>query len=162
MMTEMMNPVRQVQQEIAAMLKAEPWFLSHRVEVVEQNAQALAFLLKKNLATVNHVLLVIGVDRITNNHTALECEITVTCTEHVMANRVKQGAVTAIDVCQAAVQVIDGEWWHFFTMQHTTEPGTDTLQATATFRGLVDRPFLYPSQEGSGGSVSTIQTAATP
>lgn len=141
-MRTMMNPVWQVQDEIARMINEEPWFAAHYVEVVEQNAQDLAFLLKKNLATVNHVLLVIGVDRITNNHTALECEITVTCTEHVMSNRAKQGATTAIDACQAAIQVIDGEWWHFFNMQHTTEPGTDTLQATATFRGLINREFL--------------------
>ena len=140
-----MNPVWQVQDVIAKMINDEPWFADHHVEVVEQNAQDLAFLLKKNLATLNHVLLVIGVDRITNNHTALECEITVTCTEHVMSNRAKQGATTAIDACQAAIQVIDGEWWHFFNMQHTTEPGTDTPQATATFRGLVNREFLCPT-----------------
>lgn len=161
-MTQMMNPVRQVQREIAQMLTKEPWFMAHAVEIVEQNAQALAFLLKKNLATVNHVLLVVGVDRITNDHTAIECEITVTCTEHVMANRVKQGSVTAIDVCQAAVQVIDGQWWHFTTMQHTTEPGTDTLQATASFKGLVNREFLDSPQEGGGENVSTTETAETP
>ena len=139
---EMMNPVGQVQSEIAALLNAEPWFKAHHVEVVEQNKQALAFRLKTKLASLNNVLLVVGVDRITNNHTALEMEVTVSCTEHVMANRAKQGFVTAIDACQAAVQVIDGQWWHFFSMEHTTEEGRDILQATASFRGLVNRAFL--------------------
>ena len=148
---EMMNPVQQVQSEIAGLLNAEPWFKAHRVEVVEQNRQELAFRLKTKLSQVNHVLLVVGVDRITNNHTALEMEVTVSCTEHVMTNRAKQGFATAMDACQAAIQVIDGQWWHFFSMEHTTEEGRDVLQATATFRGLVNRAFLlnetYPTEK---------------
>ena len=139
---EMMNPVGQVQAEIAGMLAAEPWFKNHAVEVIEQNKQDLKFLLATNLAKLNHVVVVVGVDGITNNHTALECDVTVTCTEHVMANRAKQGAVTAIDACQAAVHVVDGQWWHFTKLSHTTEPGTDTLQAVAYFKGLVNRDFL--------------------
>lgn len=148
-MREMMNPVRQVQEEIAGMLNAEPWFAAHGVEIVEQNRQALAFRLRTKLAAVRHVLLVVGVDRITNDHTALECEVTVSCTEHVTTNRAKQGFVTAIDACQAAVQVIDGEWWHFFTMEHTTVEGEDILQATANFRGLVNRQFLLNEDQAA-------------
>lgn len=141
-MREMMNPVRQVQEEIARLLNDEPWFKAHNVEVIEQNKQALAYRLKTKLAAINHILLVVGVDRIVNDHTALEVEVTISCTEHVTTNRAKQGFVSAIDACQAAVQVIDGEWWHFFAMEHTTVEGEDVLQATANFKGLVNRAFL--------------------
>ena len=144
---QMMNPIDQVQTLLAGVLKGNKWFKAHKVEVIHQNKQDLAFLIKQKMASLNHVALVIGVDRMTNMFTGLECEITVTCTEHVMMNRAKQGFVTAIDVCQAAIQLIDGEWWHFLSMEHTTEPETDILQATATFKGLVDRKFQNPSME---------------
>lgn len=139
---EMMNPVKQVQNEIAGILNSHAWFKAHRVEIIEQNAQELSFLLKKSISSINNVVLVVGVDGITNNHTALECNVTVTCTERVMRNRAREGYRSAIDVCQAAVQVIDGEWWHFTEMKHQTEPGTDVLQAVAYFKGLVNRELL--------------------
>lgn len=144
---QMMNPVAQVQSVLAGILGENEWFKAHKVQVIEQNKQDLAFLIKQKMSSLNHVALVVGVDRMTNMFTGLECEITVTCTEHVLLNRAKQGFATAIDVCQAAIQLIDGEWWHFLSMEHTTEPESDILQATATFKGLVDRSFQNQSTE---------------
>ncbi len=146
-MEKMMNPIGQVQGVIADILRECEWFKAHRVEIIEQNKQELSFLIKKKLSALGHVALVIGCDRMVNMMTGLECTITVTCTEHVLTNRAKQGAATAIDACQAAIQLIDGEWWHFIEMEHTTEPQSDLLQATATFKGLVDRGFMNPNTE---------------
>ena len=146
-METMMNPIGQVQGVIADILRASAWFKAHHVEIIEQNRQELSFLIRKKLSALGHVALVIGCDRLVNMMTGLESTITVTCTEHVLTNRARQGAVTAIDVCQAAIQLIDGEWWRFMEMDHTTEPQSDLLQATATFKGLVDRGFMNPNAE---------------
>jgi hypothetical protein len=141
-MMEAMNPVREVQGEIASLLASEPWFKAHGVEIVEQDKQDLAFLIKKAMASVAHVCLVVGVDRITNDHPAMECTVTVTATEHVLANRAKQGFVSAIDAALAAIQMLDGERWHFDELEHTSQEQTDVLQATVRFRGLVSRDFI--------------------
>ena len=47
---------------------------------------------------------------------------------------------------QAAVEVIDGEWWHFDDLQHESlEQGV--LRATVTFRGLVERHKVCPQEQ---------------
>lgn len=139
-----MNPVAEVQQEIAGLLHKEPWFEEHKVEIIEQNKQNLYFFLSKPLAQVNHVVAVIGIDSFTNNYSALEMNVTVTCYECVTINRMKKGFVTALDVIQAIIQCVDGvEWWHFDKCDQKEDPKQNELICTATFRGQVDRDFVY-------------------
>lgn len=134
----MMNPVSQVQEILATLLREQPWFEEHRVEIIEQNKADLKFLLDKQIAALKNVVVVIGCDGMTNQYPNLEMNITVTALEYVPLNRVGDSFVSAIDVIQAAVEVIDGEWWHFESMSHDT-PMERVLQATATFRGCVKR-----------------------
>ena len=148
-MNKMMKPVDFVQKLIADKLRKEPWFSAHNVHIIEQNSQELQFLLRTRLDEIRFVSLIVGVDSIRNNHTGLEIQITVTCTERVVANRAKQGFATAIDAACAAVQVIDcsdecdtPQVWHFEEMHHEAIRETDMLRATATFGGIVDRKFI--------------------
>ena len=134
-----MNPLRQVQREIADLLRASQWMNDHGVEIIEQDSQGLRFLLQKTVAQLK-------VDRMTNDNPAIEVETTVTATESVLVNRSKADAATALDVAQAAIALIDGEWWHFDDLQHESlEQGV--LRATVTFRGLVERHKVCPQEQ---------------
>lgn len=134
----MMNPVAQVQGIIAGLLRECPWFADNRVEVIEQNKSDLRFLLEKQLTAMKNVVVVVGCDMMTNQYPNLELTTTITAIEYVPMNRASKQFVTAIDVIQAAIEVVDGEWWHFDSMSHES-PAASTLQATASFRGCVQR-----------------------
>ena len=136
----MMDAVGQVQECIAALLNAQTWFAAHGVEIIQQNKADLAFLLNKQVGALQNVVMVVGCDHMTNQNPALEMTITVTAVENVPLNRARDGWCSAIDAVQAAIYVIDGEWWHFDNMSHDT-PAERVLQATATFRGLVKRVY---------------------
>lgn len=143
----MMNPIGDVQFVIAQTLRECPWFADNRVEIIEQNKADLKFLLDKQVAALKNVVLVVGADGMTNQKDALEVETTITAVEYVPLNRAGGDGsfVTAIEAVEAAIQLLDGEWWHFFNLTHET-PAERTLQATATFRGLVNRDV------GDGGA----------
>lgn len=133
-----MNPLRQVQHDIATILRDSQWMKDHNVEIIEQDSQGLKFLLQKTVAQLRGVCVVVGVDGMTNDNPALEVQTTISATESVLVNREKADAATALDVIQAAIALVDGEWWHFDEMKHEAfEQGV--LKATATFRGLVER-----------------------
>ena len=141
-----MNPLRQVQREIADLLRASQWMKDHGVEIIEQDSQGLRFLLQKTVAQLKGGCVVVGADRMTNDNPAIEVETTVTATESVLVNRSKADAATALDVAQAAIALIDGEWWHFDDLQHESlEQGV--LRATVTFRGLVERHKVCPQEQ---------------
>lgn len=134
----MIDPIGQVQEVIADAIKAEPWFSQHGVEIIEQNKADLKFLLDKQIASIRNVVLVVGCDRVTNHNTGLELTITITAVEYVPLNRSVDDFCTAIQAVEAVIDILDGEWWHFDSMSHET-PAQRTLQATATFRGMVNR-----------------------
>lgn len=141
-----MNPIRQVQKEIADMLRADEWMKAHRVTIVEQDAQGLRFLLEKSVGQIKGVVLVIGCDKFTNDFPALEVTTTITCIENVLTNRVSPDSATALDAVQAAIEIVDGEWWHFDECEHSA-PEAGVLQATAFFRGLVKREQITTNNE---------------
>lgn len=143
----MMHTTRDVQFVIAQILRAHPWFANNRVEILEQNKADLKFLLDKKVGALKNVVLVVGVDGFTNQHPELEVEATISTIEYVPLNRAGGDGtfVTAIDAAEAAVQVIDGEWWHFMGLSHET-PAERVLTATASFKGLVNR------DAGDGGA----------
>ena len=156
-MLKVINPIMQVQKFLAEVLRNEPWFEAHKVKIVEQNSQALAFLLRTKLDEMKGVSLVIGVDGFGNAQTAFEMRITVACTERVTINRATAGFATAIDVAQAAIQMFDGLKWmdteqafHFKDMVHESNREVDLLRATATFGVLVDR-YNYDERGGAQG-----------
>ena len=133
-----MNPIGQVQKTIADMLRADEWMKAHRVTIVEQDAQGLRFLIEKSVGQIRGVVVVVGCDKFTNDYPALEVTTTISCIENVLNNRVGADAATALQVVQAAIQIVDGEWWHFDECEHQN-PAEGVLQATAFFRGLVKR-----------------------
>lgn len=137
-MTTMWNPHAVVERMVADMLRAEPWFKAHRVTIVEQNEGDFATLMKQSLAQIGGVVLVVGIDAITNNHPEAEVNVTVSCTEGIPTNRNHNDFATAMDVALAAIQVIDGEWWHWESIDHES-PSEGVLQATAYFKGMVER-----------------------
>lgn len=137
-MTDIMNPVGQAQHEVAEMLRADEWIRSRRVEVVEQNSRGLLYLMRKSIAQLQGVAVVVGCDSFTNDHPALEMDLTISCTENIVQNRDREGAASALDVAQAIVKIVDGEWWHFEECRHES-PDDGVLVATATFKGLVKR-----------------------
>ena len=141
-----MNPIRQVQKEIADMLRADEWMKGHRVTIIEQDAQGLRFLLEKSVGQIKGVVLVVGCDKFTNDFPALEVTTTITCIENVLTNRVSPDSATALDAVQAAIEIVDGEWWHFGECEHSA-PEAGVLQATAFFRGLVKREQITTNNE---------------
>ena len=141
-----MNPIWQVQKEIADMLRADEWMKAHRVTIIEQDAQGLRFLLEKSVGQIKGVVLVVGCDKFTNDFPALEVTTTITCIENVLTNRVSPDSATALDAVQAAIEVVDGEWWHFDECEHIA-PEAGVLQATAFFRGLVKREQITTNNE---------------
>lgn len=141
-----MNPIRQVQKEIADMLRADEWMKAHRVNIIEQDAQGLRFLLEKSVGQIKGVVLVVGCDKFTNDFPALEVTTTITCIENVLTNRVSPDSATALDAVQAAIEIVDGEWWHFDECEHSA-PEAGVLQATAFFRGLVKREQITTNNE---------------
>lgn len=144
-----MNPLRQVQRDIATILRDSQWMKDHNVEIIEQDSQGLKFLLQKTVAQLRNVCVVVGVDGMTNDHPALEVETTISAVESVLVNRSKPDAATALDVIQAAIALVDGEWWHFDDMKHEAmEQGM--LRATATFKGLVERHTVCLSDNTQG------------
>lgn len=143
------NAAGLVQRKVADILRAEPWFKTHRVEIIEQDSQRLAFLLKTRLDQLKGVSLVVGVDGMSNDHPALEMLVTVSATERVTLNRATQGFVTALQAAQAAVHLIDTapsdgtqQVWHFKDLRHESVRELDVFKATATFGGLVSRRTL--------------------
>lgn len=67
-----MNPIWQVQKEIADMLRADEWMKAHRVTIIEQDAQGLRFLLEKSVGQIKGVVLVVGCDKFTNDFPRLK------------------------------------------------------------------------------------------
>lgn len=135
-----MTVTRDVQFIVAQTLRNNPWFKDNRVEIIEQNKADLKFLLDKQISAMKKVVLVVGVDSLRNQHPAVEVEVTISTLEYVPLNRAGGDGtfVTAIDAAEAAVDTLDGEWWHFDSLSHET-PADRTLTATTTFRGLVNR-----------------------
>lgn len=141
-MSEMKStPLARVQHDIAERLRANEWIRAHRVEVIEQNAQALSFLLQRSITQVNNVVLVVGVDKARNNPPVLEMTTTITATENVIMNRVAPDAATALDAIQVAIDCVDGKDWCFQDMEHDA-PTQGVLQATATFEGQIEREVV--------------------
>lgn len=132
------NPLSRVQSEIAKILRDNEWVKSHNVEVIEQNSQALSFLLQKSAAQINNVIVIVGVDDFENNPPVLETTVTITATENVIMNRQRADSVTALDVMQVAIELIDGQDWCFQEAKHES-PAQGILQASSTFKGQVLR-----------------------
>lgn len=132
------NPLSRVQSEIAKILLNSEWMKSHNVEVIEQNSQALSFLLQKSAAQINNVIVIVGVDDFENNPPVLEATVTITATENVIMNRKNADSATALDVMQVAIELIDGREWCFQEMKHES-PAQGILQASSTFKGQVLR-----------------------
>lgn len=139
-----MNPLNQVQRDIATIIRESKWVKEHRVEVIEQNSQDLKFLLQKTVSQLRGVCVVVGVDSMTNNPPALEVDTTITVSESVLINREKANAATALDVAQAIIALVDGEWWHFEELKHEAFDA-GILRVTLTFKGLVERHTICPS-----------------
>ena len=137
----MIEVVGQAQELLAATLAESEWFAAHRVEIVQQNKAELKFLLERQIATLKGVLLVIGCDAVENVQTGLEIVVTMSAVEYVPLNRGVEGFVTAIETIEAVIDVLDGEWWHFDRLDHTT-PAERVLECTATFRAIFDREQL--------------------
>lgn len=135
------NPLSRVQSEIAEILRASELFEKYRVEVIEQNSQAMSFLLQRSISQVNNVIIVVGVDEMTNNPPVLEAVTTISATENVIMNRQAADAITALDAIQETIRLIDGQEWKFEDMRHDA-PTQGTLQATATFRGQIVREMI--------------------
>lgn len=138
MMTIAWNPHDVIEREIADAIRGNDWFKRHRITVIEQNEADYATLMKKNLAQIGGIVVMVELDSMTNLQTACEVEVSLVATEAVPINRARQGFVTAIDAIQAATQVLDGEWWRWDDLKHTS-PAEGVLEATTHLRGLIKR-----------------------
>ena len=113
------------------------------VEVLEQDSQALAFMLKKPMSQINAPVAVVTCDRARKRHTQpeeLELECCVMVTENVPLNRDRPEFLTALDVAFIACEVLDdpqlGIHQTAEPVKHTT-PARGILEAEARFAARV-------------------------
>ena len=130
------------QHAIAEKLREDPWFELHRVRLIEQNSEELAFLIQQEIDKLDGPICVIGTDAERNDHPAVEVDISFNITEVVPLNRSYAGFVTAIQVAEAIIDDLDGEDWHWNDdLRHEVpNEGAGILVAHTTFRALLDRP----------------------
>lgn len=128
---------------MADALRADETLRAAGVEVLEQDSQALAFLLKKPMSQINAPVAVVTCDRARRRHTApeeweLECSVMVT--ENVPINRDRPEFLTALDVAFIACEVLDdpqlGIHQTAEPVKHTT-PARGILEAEARFAARV-------------------------
>lgn len=153
-MKEHISLSRSVQGELAARLRGDEWFRAHRVTVVEQDSEDLAFILQKELSSIEGPVLVVGTDAIRNEYPTAEVTVFISATEIVPTNRAMQGFTTAIAAVEAAIDDIDGEDWHWSEdLRHETpQENSGILIARTTFKGLVERPsFTAGENDGMDG-----------
>ena len=138
-----MRPHAYIQRIMAAALRANETLRAAGVEVLEQDSQALAFMLKKPMSQINAPVVVVTCDRARKRHTQpeeweLECSVMVT--ENVPINRERPAFLTALDVAFIACEVLDdpqlGIHQTAEPVKHTT-PARGILEAEARFAARV-------------------------
>lgn len=138
-----MRPQHFIQKIMADALRENETLRAAGVDVLEQDSQALAFLLKKPMSQINAPVVVVTCDRARKRHTQpeeweLECSIMVT--ENVPLNRVPPAFLTALDVAFIACEVLDdpqlGIHQTAEPVKHTT-PARGILEAEARFAARV-------------------------
>ena len=137
----------ELQKTLADILRADEWFREHRVTIVERDSEEMAFILQKELSSIEGPVLVVGTDSTRNEYPAAEATIFVSATEIVPTNRSMQGFATAIAAVEAAIDDIDGEDWHWAEdLRHETpQENSGILIARTSFKGYVERPsFAEP------------------
>ena len=138
-----MRPHHYIQMLMADALRANESLREAGVTVLEQNSQALAFLLKKPMSQIDAPVVVMTCDRARKRHSApveweLECSVMVT--ENVPISRARPAFLTALDVAFVACEVLDdpqlGIHQTAEPVKHTT-PARGILEAEARFAGRV-------------------------
>ena len=144
---------REVQKMIAGILREDEWFKAHRVTVVEQDSEELAFMLRKKVEAIEGPVLVVGTDSLSNDYPAVEATVFVAVTEVIPTNRATQGFTTAIAAVEAAIDDIDGDDWHWAEdLRHETpREGSGILVARTSFKGCVERPSIPVGSVEAGG-----------
>ena len=128
---------------MADALRANETLRAAGVEVIEQDSQELAFLLKKPMSQIEAPVVVVTCDKARKRHSApveweLECSVMVT--ENVPLNRDRPAFLTALDVAFIACEVLDdpqlGIHQTADPVKHTT-PARGILEAEARFAARV-------------------------
>ena len=165
-MKEHVSTSREIQKMVADVLRADEWFKAHRVAIVEQDSEELAFMLRRKVEAIDGPVMVVGTDALSNDYPAVEATVFVSATEHVPTNRALQGFTTAIAAVEAAIDDIDGENWHWAEdLRHETpKEGSGILVARTSFRGCVERTAIPAEEDGryapdAGGAPSAVDGA---
>ena len=139
---------KSVQRELATRLREDDWFRAHRVTIVEQDSEDLAFILQKEISSIEGPVLVVGTDAIRNEYPDAEVTAFVSATEIVPTNRSMQGFTTAIAAVEAAIDDIDGEDWHWAEdLRHETpQANSGILVARTSFKACLERPTFAAGQ----------------
>jgi hypothetical protein len=145
-MKEHISLSKTAQGMIAAKLRDDKWFEAHRVTIVEQDSEELAFMLQRKIESIEGPVMVVGTDSIGNDHPAAEVTVFVSATEIVPTNRATQGFVTAIAAVEAAIDDIDGQDWHWMEdLRHETpKEGSGILVARTSFKACMERVSYDP------------------
>lgn len=127
---------------MADALRADETLRAAGVEVLEQDSQALAFMLKKPMSQINAPVAVVTCDRARKRHTQpeeweLECSVMVT--ENVPLNRDRPAFLTALDVAFIACEVLDDPQ---LGIHQTAEPVKHTTPA----RGILDAEARFAAR----------------
>lgn len=138
-----MRPQHFIQKIMADALRENETLRTAGVEVLEQDSQALAFMLKKPMSQINAPVAVVTCDRARKRHTQpeeWELECCVMVTENVPLNRDRPEFLTALDVAFIACEVLDdpqlGIHQTAEPVKHTT-PARGILEAEARFAARV-------------------------
>ena len=130
-----MNPVIQLQQTVAELLRADADLQAAGVEVFAQDDADILEVLQERLERVERPILVIAVDRVANFHPGIEIGWSLIATEVAPLNREHEGFKTALDTVWTAVKLLDGAQYLLEDITHSiTEDGV--FQAIAKFKTI--------------------------
>lgn len=133
-----MSPHEYLEKHVAGILRADPWFTERRVNVIEQNSDALGEELRKAGAEVDGISLIISYDRERSMHSnppQLEVDFSLLFTEFPATNRQNNGWASALDAAFHArkdIEAADRSLIHDETTHST--PGYGMLVATSKYR----------------------------
>ena len=125
-------------QELADLLVADDTLLEAGVTIIEQNDRDLITKITQAESQSKGPVVIIGTEKVTGKaYNVRELDMILNIREKVAINRTKQFFLTAMDVADEAVNLIEGYTWKFIEYTQVAD-NNGILETNVRFRGLVE------------------------
>lgn len=126
------------QREIAESLASSADMLEAGVTIIEQNARDLITQINQAESAAKGPVVIVGTEKVVGKtFTVRELDMVLNIREKVAVNRTKQFFMTAMDVADEAVNLINGHTWRFLDFVQVAD-NNGILETNVRFRGLVE------------------------